>query len=144
MSYAFLITASALGDTQVHTAGHTPPGGKLIGPRCGLRPFPFPSLTYLLPDTIILFRAIIDCTIAVMWGRYMKQSDGIVVITICRFAHLSMIDWHSFLQVKRLPRRNLRGPPTSPPRSPLRIPVRQSGSSFTKDRMDRVAPVKRS
>lgn len=54
--------------------------------------------------------------------------------------HLSMMDWHSFLQVNLLPRRSLRGPPTSPPRSPAISPVLQSGSSFTRERMDSVAP----
>lgn len=51
-----------------------------------------------------------------------------------------MMDWHSFLQVNLLPRRSLRGPPTSPPRSPAISPVLQSGSSFTRERMDSVAP----
>lgn len=55
-------------------------------------------------------------------------------------AHLSMIDWHSFLQVNLLPLRSLRGPPTIAALSPAMIPVLQSGSSFTKDRIDRVAP----
>lgn len=51
-----------------------------------------------------------------------------------------MIDWHSFLQVKRLPLRSLRGPPTSPALSAAMTPVLQSGSSFTRERMDKVAP----
>lgn len=54
--------------------------------------------------------------------------------------HLSMMDWHSFLQVNLLPRRSLRGPPTSPLLSPAISPVLQSGSSFTRERMDSVAP----
>lgn len=59
-------------------------------------------------------------------------------------AHLSMIDWHSFLQVNLLPLRSLRGPPTIAALSPAMIPVLQSGSSFTKDRIDKVAPEKQS
>lgn len=51
-----------------------------------------------------------------------------------------MIDWHSFLQVNLLPLRSLRGPLTIPDLSPAMIPVLQSGSSFTKDRIDKVAP----
>lgn len=55
-------------------------------------------------------------------------------------AHLSMMDWHSFLQVNLLPRRSLRGPLTSPALSVAISPVLQSGSSFTRERMDKVAP----
>lgn len=51
-----------------------------------------------------------------------------------------MIDWHSFLQVNLLPLRSLRGPPTIPALSPAMIPDLQSGSSFTRDRIDKVAP----
>lgn len=51
-----------------------------------------------------------------------------------------MMDWHSFLQVNLLPRRSLRGPLTSPARSTAIMPVLQSGSSFTRERMDKVAP----
>lgn len=53
-----------------------------------------------------------------------------------------MIDWHSFLQVNLLPLRSLRGPVTIPALSPAMIPVLQSGSSFTKERIDKVAPKK--
>ena len=63
-----------------------------------------------------------------------------VVIFVNLFTHLSMIDWHSFLQVNLLPLRNLRGPLTIPALSPAMIPVLQSGSSFTKERIDKVAP----
>lgn len=51
-----------------------------------------------------------------------------------------MIDWHSFLQVNLLPLRSLRGPLTIPALSPVMMLVLQSGSSFTKDRIDKVAP----
>lgn len=51
-----------------------------------------------------------------------------------------MMDWHSFLQVNLLPRRSLRGPLTSPALSAAIMPVLQSGSSFTRERMDKVAP----
>lgn len=65
---------------------------------------------------------------------------GIVSGVSERRSDLSMIDWHSFLQVKRLPRRSLRGPLTIPVLSPDTMLVLQSGSSFTKDRIDKVAP----
>lgn len=51
-----------------------------------------------------------------------------------------MMDWHSFLQVNLLPRRSRRGPLASPALSAAIIPALQSGSSFTRERMDRVAP----
>lgn len=51
-----------------------------------------------------------------------------------------MIVWHSFLQVNLLPLRSLNGPPTIPVLSVDMIPVLQSGSSFTRERMDKVAP----
>lgn len=54
--------------------------------------------------------------------------------------HLSMIDWHSFLQVKRLPLLSLKGPPTAA-LSPGQPATLQSGSSLTSERMDRVAPL---
>lgn len=50
-----------------------------------------------------------------------------------------MMDWHSFLHVNRLPLRRRKGPPNIP-RSPGLAPILQSGSSFTKERMDNVAP----
>lgn len=63
-----------------------------------------------------------------------------ILVFCLRLAHLSMIDWHSFLQVNLLPLRSLRGPPANPDLSPAMIPVLQSGSSFTKERIDKVAP----
>lgn len=70
-----------------------------------------------------------------------KSIFGLKVVYVAlRLVHLSMIDWHSFLQVNLLPLRSLRGPPTSPVLSPVMIPVLQSGSSFTRERMDKVAP----
>lgn len=50
-----------------------------------------------------------------------------------------MIDWHSFLQVKRLPLRSLKGPTAA---LSAGLPANlQSGSSLTSERMDNVAPV---
>lgn len=50
-----------------------------------------------------------------------------------------MIDWHSFLQVKRLPLLSLKGPPIAA-LSAWHPATLQSGSSFTIERIDRVAP----